>query len=120
MLKKIVDVMENFRQIEEFIKSVSMVSDPGELILCPTTDPSSPLTTHTPLISEDRSGLYLQAFANGVDESLDEYRKAVVDTEKRFLQNPHNPLSMVYVVIYPHNRLMEYLLKMIQGIRTQQ
>lgn len=70
-------------------------------------------------LSEDRSGLYLQAFANGLDESLDEYRKTIVATEKRFLQNPHNPMSMVYVIVYPFNRLMEYLLKMVQGITSQ-
>lgn len=101
MLKKIIDVMENFRQIEDFVKSVrsgAMVFDSAY---------------------EKQSGLYLQAFANGIDESLEEYRKAIVDTEKRFLQNPHNPMSMVYVVAYPHNRLMQYLLKMIDGITAQ-
>lgn len=61
----------------------------------------------------------MQAFASGLDESLDEYRRAVVDTEKRFLQNPHNPMTMVYVVIYPYNRLMEYLLRIIDGIKSQ-
>lgn len=46
MLKKIVDVMENFRQIEDFIKSVSMVSDPGEeLVICPI-NPAPLITNH--------------------------------------------------------------------------
>lgn len=99
MLKKILDVMQNFRQIEEFVSSIRSSAR--------AVDP------------EERCGLYLESFAMAVDESLNEYRKAVVDTEKRFLQNPHNPVSMVYVVVYPYNRLMEYLLKMIQGIKTQ-
>ena len=90
--------MENYGKIQDFVRGVKSSID---------CEP------------ENRPGLYLQAFANGVDESLDGYRKAIVDTEKRFLQNPHNPLSVIYVVIYPYNRLMEYLLKIIQGIKTQ-
>lgn len=63
--------------------------------------------------------MYLQAFANGLDVSLNEYRKTIVDTERRYLQNPHNSMAMIYVVVYPCNRLMECLLKMIREINAQ-
>lgn len=75
--------------------------------------------TQSSVPSDIKPGLYIQACANGLHECLDDYRKTIIETETRFLQNPHNPLSTVYVVIYPFNRLMEYLLNMISGIRTQ-
>lgn len=104
MLGKIVDAVEKFRKIESFISSVTssawtVVRDETE--------------------ANERAGLYLQAFANGVDKSLDEYRKTIVDTEKRYLQNPHNPMSTIFVAVYPYSRFMDYLLKMIHDINTQ-
>lgn len=97
MLQKIVGVVDKVRKIETFVRDTKSRS----------------------IDAENDNGLYLQSFAIGVDESLAEYRKAVLETECRFLQKPHIPMSMVYVAVYPYNSLMEFLLKVIEGISSQ-
>uniref|UniRef100_A0A336MBV4 Gamma-tubulin complex component n=1 Tax=Culicoides sonorensis TaxID=179676 RepID=A0A336MBV4_CULSO len=64
-------------------------------------------------------GLYLQAFCDGMDASLEKYRQLVIDLEKRYLRAPTNSLLFIYHQIDRYQPLLCFLLKLISGIRSQ-
>ncbi|XP_063699170.1 gamma-tubulin complex component 4 homolog [Culicoides brevitarsis] len=64
-------------------------------------------------------GLYLQAFCDGMDASLEKYRQLVIDLEKRYLRAPTNSLLFIFHQIDRYQPLLCFLLKLISGIRSQ-
>lgn len=65
------------------------------------------------------TGLYIQAFANGLDCVLDGYHQAVTDLEKKFLRKPTTSLMFIFHEVEKFRPLFEFLLRLINGIQTQ-
>ncbi|KAK9875243.1 hypothetical protein WA026_007637 [Henosepilachna vigintioctopunctata] len=61
-------------------------------------------------------GLYLKAFACGMQKALEPYRKEIVNLENKFLQNPQLPLTYILSVIDKYAVLFDDLYSMIDVI----
>lgn len=64
-----------------------------------------------------QTGLYLKAFANGIELVLDDYLNNITELEKRFLKNPCQSLMFIYQQLQEYEPLALYLAKLIRGIR---
>ncbi|XP_037882972.1 gamma-tubulin complex component 4 homolog isoform X2 [Glossina fuscipes] len=64
-----------------------------------------------------QTGLYLKAFVNGIDDSLDDYVTEISDLERRYIQNPTHSLLFIYQKLQEYEPLATYLTKLIRGIR---
>lgn len=64
-----------------------------------------------------QTGLYLKAFANGIELVLDDYLNNITELEKKFLKNPCQSLMFIYQKMQEYEPLALYLAKLIRGIR---
>lgn len=69
--------------------------------------------------SEIKTGLYVEAFCNGVDEVLETYRNEVQKLEGNFLENPQLPLMWVNGNIEKFVTLFIVLEEMIEMIKQE-
>lgn len=66
-----------------------------------------------------QNGLYLKAFANGIELVLESYLEEIVELERRYLQNPSQSLLFIFQKINVFQPLFLFLQKLIRGIRAQ-
>lgn len=66
-----------------------------------------------------QSGLYLKAFANGIESVLDEYLNNITELERRYLTNPSQSLLFIYQKLQEYKPLALYLTRLIRGVRIQ-
>lgn len=64
-------------------------------------------------------GLYLQAFANGLDKSIDSYRQSVTCLEKQYLRESGFGLMFILHEVEKFRPLFEFLLRMIHCVIAQ-
>ena len=65
------------------------------------------------------AGLYLQAFADGLEKVVESYRTKVVDLEKKYLKKSNYTLMFIFRELDMFRPLFEFLLRLINGIKTQ-
>lgn len=65
------------------------------------------------------AGLYLQAFADGLEKVVESYRTKVVDLEKKYLKKSNYTLMFIYQKLENFRPLFDFLLRLINGIKTQ-
>jgi gamma-tubulin complex component 4 len=63
------------------------------------------------------SGLYIQAFANGVLEVLKDYTNEIIRLEESFLQNPQLPLIFVFSSLEKYKILFNMLKSVIEVLQ---
>ncbi|KAL3285904.1 hypothetical protein HHI36_000422 [Cryptolaemus montrouzieri] len=64
-------------------------------------------------------GLYIKAFACGLEKALEPYRKEIINLENKFLQNPQLPLTYILSAIDGYKMLFDDLYSMIEVIITE-
>lgn len=129
ILKDIILIANQHKEIINFIRQYSSVDQQRYRIHKndSTTSAGSGSVPLTPAclinsISDEeplQHGLYLQAFANGIDHAIEPYRNAIIDMETHYLQKPIYTLMFVSHQIKPFQHLFVFLLKFIVGIKTQ-
>lgn len=106
-LKDINKISNEYREIRKFIHMYSS---------CANEHSQAALAVEpNPLLA----GLYLQAFANGLDQAISCYHDTVVELEKKFLIKPTISLMFVFHELEKKRPLFEFLLRLINGIRVQ-
>lgn len=107
LLEDIVKIINLLRDIAKFSK----IYGTNQTIIYNTTivDADEPL----------QSGLYLKAFANGIESVLDDYLNNITELERRYLNNPSQSLMFIYQKLQEYEPLALYLAKLIRGIRIQ-
>ncbi|CAO1425686.1 unnamed protein product [Diamesa serratosioi] len=65
------------------------------------------------------AGLYLQAFADGLEKVIESFRMKVVDLETKYLKKSNYTLMFIYHELEKFRPLFEFLLRLINGIKTQ-
>ncbi|XP_017482744.1 PREDICTED: gamma-tubulin complex component 4 homolog isoform X2 [Rhagoletis zephyria] len=108
VLQDIVTIINLLRDIEKFAKVCGSNNICNRMVLIFDTD--EPL----------QKGLYLKAFANGIDTVLKDYFAEITALEKSYIQNPTNfSLLYIYRNLKNYEPLALYLRKLIRVIRTQ-
>ncbi|XP_053957356.1 gamma-tubulin complex component 4 homolog [Anastrepha ludens] len=108
VLQDIVTIINLLRDIEKFAKVCGSNNSCNRSVLIFDTD--EPL----------QKGLYLKAFANGIDTILKDYFIDITALEKSYLQNPQNfSLLFIYRNLKSYEPLALYLRMLIRVIRTQ-
>lgn len=111
ILEDIVRIAGQYKDIKKFINKYNGSSAGG---LSHTNQSNGDI--EEPYLSK---GLYLQAFCDGMDASLEKYRNLVIDLEKRYLRTPTHSLLFIFHQIDRFQPLLCFLLKLISGIRSQ-
>ncbi|KAK4884733.1 hypothetical protein RN001_001004 [Aquatica leii] len=104
LLQRIVVIALNYHEIEEFIKTVN-----NQQMLQSKSDDDNPI----------KPGLYVKAFANGIDEVLDEYRKEIMHLEEMLLKNSQLTLIFILGSLEKYVTQFEALKSMIQLIKHE-
>nr|CAD7441195.1 unnamed protein product [Timema bartmani] len=69
--------------------------------------------------SQPKCGMYLQAFCNGLSQTLDPYRDDLVELEKKALADPHFTLSGVFCHVDKYSELFPVLVSITEEITLQ-
>nr|CAD7398449.1 unnamed protein product [Timema poppensis] len=69
--------------------------------------------------SQPKCGMYLQAFCNGLSQTLDPYRDDLVELEKKALADPHFTLSGVFCHVDKYSELFLVLVSITEEITLQ-
>lgn len=64
-------------------------------------------------------GLYLQAFADGLDLAVKPYRDLIVQLEANYLKRPNLSLIFIYHQVNQYQSLFGFLLRLVSGVVTQ-
>ncbi|XP_019541203.3 gamma-tubulin complex component 4 homolog [Aedes albopictus] len=64
-------------------------------------------------------GLYLQAFADGLDLAVKPYRDLIVHLEAYYLKRPNLSLIFIYHQVNQYQSLFGFLLRLVSGVVTQ-
>ncbi|XP_065358490.1 gamma-tubulin complex component 4 homolog [Calliphora vicina] len=107
LLEDIVGIINLLREIAKFSKIYG--TNQNIHLNAAVVDTDEPL----------QSGLYLKAFANGIESVLDDYLNNITELESRYLQNPCQSLMFIYQKLQEYEPLALYLSKLIRGIRIQ-
>lgn len=107
LLEDIVKIINSLREIAKFAKIYG--TNQNIQLNSAIVDTAEPL----------QSGLYLKAFANGIEQVLDDYLSDITELETRYLQNPCQSLMFIYQKVQEYEPLSLYLNKLIRGIRLQ-
>lgn len=106
-LKDISKIANLHREIQKFISMYSScVNENSQRLLDTEVNPLPP-------------GFYLQAFAYGLDQSVESYHQSVVELEKKFLRKPTTSLMFIFHELEKSRPLLEFLLRLINGVKTQ-
>lgn len=106
-LKDINKISNRYRDIRKFIKQYSScANENAQLSLEIEANPLPP-------------GFYLQAFANGLEETLEVYSTSIVTLEKKFLRKPTMSLMFIFHELEKFRPLFEFLIRLINGVKTQ-
>lgn len=106
-LKDINKISSQYREIRKFIMLYSScANENAQITLEFESNPLSP-------------GLYLQAFANGLEQAIDSYHHSVVELEKKFLRKPTLSLMFVFHELEKSRPLFEFLIRLINGVQSQ-
>lgn len=104
-LKDINKISSQYREIRKFITLYSSFANENSQIEVE----ASPLP----------SGLYLQAFANGLEQAIEYYSESVVELEKKFLHKPTLSLMFIFHEVEKSRPLFEFLIRLINGVQSQ-
>lgn len=107
-LKDITRTTNQYRAIRQFISQYSTYANENAKMEFDTLNREALPT-----------GLYIQAFANGLDHVLEKYHHAVVALEKKFLRKPTTSLMFIFHEVEKFRPLFEFLLRLVNGIQTQ-
>ncbi|XP_067625654.1 gamma-tubulin complex component 4 homolog [Eurosta solidaginis] len=108
VLQDIIAIINILRDIEKFAKICGCNNSCNRNVLIFDTD--EPL----------QKGLYLKAFANGIDTVLKDYFNDITTLERSYLQNPTSfSLLFIYRQLKSYEPLALYLRKLIRAIRMQ-
>lgn len=107
-LNDITKITSQYREIKKFIALYSSFANENSQLEV-TTEESQPL-----------QGFYVRQFANGIENVLEKYHKSVVELEKKFLKKPSTSLMFIYHEVEKYRPLFEFLVRLINGVRTQQ
>nr|CAD7458411.1 unnamed protein product [Timema tahoe] len=66
--------------------------------------------------SQPKCGMYLQAFCNGLSQTLDPYRDDLVELEKKALADPHFTLSGVFCHVDKYSELFPVLVSITEEV----
>nr|CAD7410959.1 unnamed protein product [Timema cristinae] len=69
--------------------------------------------------SQPKCGMYLQAFCDGLSQTLDPYRDDLVELEKKALADPHLTLSGVFCHVDKYSELFLVLVSITEEITIQ-
>lgn len=106
-LKDINKIANQYRAIKKFVSSYSSCANENSKLALEVE--ANPLPT----------GLYLQAFANGLEQAIEAYQLSVVELEKKFLRNPTLSLMFIFHEMEKSRPLFEFLTRLINGVKTQ-
>lgn len=101
--------------LEEIIKIINLLREVAKFSKTYGTNQITHFNVDEPL----QNGLYLKAFANGLENVLDEYLFDITELESRYLQNPSQSIMFLYQKLQEYEPLALYLNKLIRGIRVQ-
>ncbi|XP_004533986.1 gamma-tubulin complex component 4 homolog [Ceratitis capitata] len=108
VLQDIIKIINILRDIEKFAKVCGSNNSSNRSVVI--FDSDEPL----------QKGLYLKAFANGIDTVLKDYFADITALERSYLQNPANySLLFIYRNLKSYEPLALHLRKLIRVIRTQ-
>ncbi|KAF5269803.1 hypothetical protein FQR65_LT05849 [Abscondita terminalis] len=106
LLQRIVVIGLDYHTIQEFIRAVNK----QQMLQCKSIDGT--IATITP-------GLYVKAFANGIDDVLEDYRNEIVHLEKILLKNSQLTLLFILSSVEKYVTQFEALKSMIQLIKGE-
>ncbi|XP_055851463.1 gamma-tubulin complex component 4 homolog [Episyrphus balteatus] len=107
ILQDIIRIINLHRDIAKFTKIYGSSHNQG--LSTSLVDTDEPL----------QNGLYLKAFANGIELVLETYLEEITELERRYLQNPSQSLLFIFQKINVFQPLFLFLQKLIRGIRAQ-
>lgn len=113
ILEDIIKIAGQYKDIRKFITKYNATSVVSSVLV--NSENAINGCVEEPL----SKGLYLQAFCDGLDSSLDKFRSLVIDLERRYIKTPSHSLLFVYHQIDRFEPLLCFLLKLISGIRSQ-
>lgn len=99
LLQAIFDIAMDYHKIQAFTRSIL----------------NHTLRMHQ--TSQVKTGLYITAFCNGVENVLENYRKEIIKLEHLFLQNPQLSLTFILSSVEKYRCLFQMLLSMIHVIK---
>lgn len=107
-LKDITKIVRQYREIKNFTLKYSTYANDGHH--------QQPFENEKKLLPP---GLYLQCFANSLDEVLACYDSAIVELEKKFLRKPTISLMFIFHEIEKFRPLLEFMLRLLNSVETQ-
>lgn len=106
-MRDINKISNQYRDIRKFISRYSSCANENAQIALEIEE--NPLST----------GFYLQAFANGLDEAIEVYHRAIVELEKKFLRKPTVSLMFIFHELQKFRPLFEFIMRLINGVKIQ-
>ncbi|XP_055637096.1 gamma-tubulin complex component 4 homolog [Toxorhynchites rutilus septentrionalis] len=108
ILEDLIRIANQYKELKKFIHQYGTQS--AGLI-----KPKQLKPTEEPLLQ----GLYLQAFADGLDLAVKPYRDLIVQLEANYLKRPNLSLIFIYHQVNQYQSLFGFLLRLVSGVVTQ-
>ncbi|XP_055547671.1 gamma-tubulin complex component 4 homolog [Wyeomyia smithii] len=108
ILEDLIKIANQYKELKKFIHQYGTQS--AGLI-----KPKQQKPSEEPL----QQGLYLQAFADGLDLAVKPYRDLLVQLEANYLKRPNLSLIFIYHQVNQYQALFAFLLRLVSGVVTQ-
>ncbi|XP_053693934.1 gamma-tubulin complex component 4 homolog [Sabethes cyaneus] len=108
ILEDLIQIANQYKELKKFIHQYGTQS--AGLI-----KPKQQKPSEEPL----QQGLYLQAFADGLDLAVKPYRDLLVQLEANYLKRPNLSLIFIYHQVNQYQALFGFLLRLVSGVLTQ-